>query len=79
MEIRDLGYIRWRDPLAWMEKMKGSKWNAMLQTEKEHYHDLEKQVKKESHQMEKEIQHVQQYSRLSFTIGEGYINIEFVS
>ena len=79
MEIRDLGYIRWRDPLAWMEKMKGSKWNAMLQTEKEHYHDLEKQVKKESHQMEKEIQHVQQYSRLSFTIGEGSINIEFVS
>ena len=79
MEIRDLGYIRWQDPLAWMEKMKGSKWNEMLKREKNNYNNLEKQVKKESQQMEKEIQHAQQYSRLLFTIGEGSIIIEFVS
>jgi hypothetical protein len=31
--IRDLGFISWKDPNAWMEKMKGERWDAMVKRE----------------------------------------------
>ena len=33
-EIRDLGYIKWKDNLAWMENMSGKKWDTLLRIEK---------------------------------------------
>jgi len=33
VEVRDTQYAAWSDPDAWMETMKGPKWNAVLQEE----------------------------------------------
>ena len=77
-EIRDLGYLEWKDPLAWMEKMKGKKWQRLIKKEKDHYNELASQVIKETRQMEKEIKDAQHYSNLSFKIGGGTINIGLV-
>ena len=77
MEIRDTQYLTWRDPLAWMERMKGKRWETLLEKEKHHYHELTSQVKKETRLMEKEITYAQQYLKIpAFTIGCGTINID---
>ena len=39
-EIRDLGYLKWRDPLAWMETMKGKKWENLIKKEKDNFNEL---------------------------------------
>ena len=31
--IHDLGFIRWKDTLSWMESMKGTRWNRMIEKE----------------------------------------------
>uniref|UniRef100_A0A6C0KQ53 Peptidase S9 prolyl oligopeptidase catalytic domain-containing protein n=1 Tax=viral metagenome TaxID=1070528 RepID=A0A6C0KQ53_9ZZZZ len=80
-EVRDLGYVQWRDPWAWMEKMKGKRWENLIQREKEYYNELVNQpyVKREARQMEKEITDAQQYSNLpGFKIGCGTIDIILV-
>lgn len=80
-EIRDLGYLQWRDPWAWMETMKGKKWETLIKKEKDHFNELASQphVEKETRQMEKEIILAQQYSRLpAFKIGCGTINIALI-
>lgn len=80
-EIRDLGYLRWRDPWAWMETMKGKRWENHIKREKQHFNDLATQpsVEREARQMEKEIKAVQQYSKLpGFKIGCGTIDILLV-
>ena len=47
-EDRDLGYIKWKDPLAWMENMKGARWHALVAEENRHFQTLvnDPQVKK---------------------------------
>jgi pimeloyl-ACP methyl ester carboxylesterase len=80
-EVRDLGYLKWRDPWAWMETMKGKRWEKLIAREKHHYNSLASQphVEKETRQMEKEIVQAQQYSILpGFKIGCGTINIIIV-
>ena len=77
-EIRDLGYLKWKDPWAWMETMKGKRWDNLIKREKGHFNDLAKQhsVEKEARQMEKEIIDAQQYLKLpSFRIGCGTIDL----
>ena len=77
-EIRDLGYLKWKDPFAWMETMKGTRWNSLIVREKQHYNQLISQpyVQKEVRHMQKEIEDAQQYLELySFSIGCGTINI----
>jgi hypothetical protein len=77
-EIRDLGYVRWKDPWAWMEHMKGKRWENLIKREKRFFNELANQshVEKEARQMEKEIIYAQQYSHLpSFKIGGGTIDI----
>ena len=78
-EIRDIGYLQWRDPLAWMEKMKGKKWENLLKKEKGRYNELAVQVKKETRQMEKELEYVQSYINTQYKIGEGSIILYFIS
>jgi len=77
-EVRDLGYLAWRDPLAWMETMKGKRWETMLAREKHHFHGLSSQpyVERETKRMEQEIKDAQQYLTLDgYTIGGGAIDL----
>lgn len=77
-EVRDLGYLKWKDPWAWMETMRGKRWENLIKRERSHFNDLAKQtnVEKEARQIEKEIEDVQEYSKLpGFKIGCGTIDI----
>jgi hypothetical protein len=77
-EVRDLGYIAWKDPWAWMETMKGKRWENMLQREKHHFHELSTQrsVERDTKKMEQEIKDAQQYLTLDgYTIGGGAVDI----
>ena len=79
-EIRDLGYLKWRDPWAWMESMKGKRWETHIKKEKQHFNELATQpnVERETRQMEKELSQVKQYAQISgFKIGCGTIDIIF--
>jgi hypothetical protein len=79
-EIRDLGYLKWRDPWAWMEPMKGKRWETHIKKEKQHFNELASQpgVEREARQMEKELVQAQQYVQISgFKIGCGTIDIIF--
>ena len=81
-EIRDLGYLKWKDPLAWMESMKGKRWENHIKREKQHFNELATQpsVEREARQMEKEIVQTQQYSNLpGFKIGCGTVDIILAS
>jgi len=40
--IRDLGFIAWKDPDAWIESMKGHKWNALLNEETNYKNSISK-------------------------------------
>jgi len=78
VEVRDLGYVAWRDPWAWMETMKGKRWENLIQQERRHYHTLTSQtaVEREAKQMETELQRAQQYVTLDgYSIGGGAVNI----
>ena len=77
-EVRKLDFVAWRDPYAWMETMKGKRWETLIQKEKRHFHELSSQahVKRLSKQMEEEIKESREYSYLTgFTIGGGTIDI----
>jgi len=77
-DIRDIGYLRWEDPLAWMEHMKGAKWDALVRRENSHFHTLTSQpiIMSSAKKMEKELCDSAQYSEgLPFTIGAGTIQI----
>lgn len=79
-EVRDVGYLRWKDPWAWMETMKGKRWENLISKEKHHFHNLSSQsiVHKKSEQMEKELMDMTQYLVIpGFTIGCGSIHIIF--
>ena len=81
-EIRNLDYLRWRDPLAWMESMKGKRWDNLINKERHHFNELVKQpvVEREARQMEQEINQAQQYLTVqSFKIGAGSIDVLLVS
>jgi protease II len=77
-DIRNLGYIKWKDPWAWMETMKGKRWENLLKREKQHYHDLSSQrsVTKVKKEMEQELEDIEQYTSMpSITVGCGNVHI----
>lgn len=81
-EIRDLGYLKWKDPWAWMETMKGKRWENMIVKEKHYYNELISQpyVKKEIRQMHQEMEDARQYLELHpFKVGGGTIDIFLTS
>ena len=39
-EIRDLGYLKWENQWAWMETMKGKRWENLIKKEKRHFNKL---------------------------------------
>jgi len=79
-EIRDLGYLKWKDPWAWMETMKGKRWENLIRKEKQNFNELatQPQVEREARQMEKELVDASQYYSLPpFRIGCGTIDLFF--
>jgi len=38
--VRDLGFVAWKDPDAWMEKMEGPRWNAVIKEENQRFEKL---------------------------------------
>lgn len=40
--IRDVGFLSWKQPSAWMESMKGSRWNSMVEKENKRFKDYVK-------------------------------------
>ena len=36
-ETRDIGFLKWSDPLAWMEPMKGERWKTTLRSEERRF------------------------------------------
>ena len=79
-EVRDVGFVAWSDPWAWMENMKGKRWENLIMREKAHYNDLALQapVKRLTRQMEQEILDAQQYMLLEgFTAASGAVDIVF--
>ncbi len=80
-EIRDIGYIKWKDPWAWMETMRGKRWENLIKREKKHFNELASQphVERETRQMEKEIIDAQQYLTIpGFKAGCGLVDIIFI-
>lgn len=81
-ERRDLGYLSWNDPWAWMETMKGKRWNTLIQQEKAHYHELSSQphVARTAKHMKEELDQVRPYvERLGYKIGGGAVEILLTS
>ncbi len=77
-EIRDIGYLKWRDPLAWMENMKGKHWEQLLKREKQNYNSLLNQplVTKTAESMYDELTSIQDFTKNAYyTIGCGAIII----
>jgi len=75
-EVRDIGYLAWRDPFAWMETMRGKRWNQLLTHEKHNYHMLSKQVEPQQRKFEQEINDVYQYLTISpCIIGNGMVHV----
>jgi protease II len=78
-EVRNIGYLAWRDPFAWMETMKGKRWATLLAHEKHNYSKLAKQVHSKAKQMEQELHDVYQYLELPpITIANGTVNIQLL-
>ena len=77
-EIRDIPYLQWQNKWAWMETMKGKRWEQLLHREKQHYRTLVEQprVKTMAQRMKQELTDAQQYLYLSgFQAGSGQIDI----
>lgn len=80
-EVRDLGYLAWKNSMAWMEKMKGKRWEKLLEQEKRHFHELSTQphIEATAQHMQREIDQAQQYVHCKgATIGNGSIMISIM-
>ncbi len=74
--IRNLGYLKWKDPLAWMERMSGKQWDKLLKMEKHTFNELAKKSDVLARQMEEELELVHQYiQNLGFSIACNTIDI----
>ena len=77
-EVRNIGYLAWKDPWAWMEPMKGKRWENLIKQEKHNYHTLSSQrsVERVAKEMEEEMDDVSQYTNMPpITVGYGNIDL----
>ena len=77
-EVRHLPYLAWLDRWAWMETMRGKRWEHLLHTEQQHHRRLldTPRVKALLAPMEKELLHAQSYLHVpGFYAGKGLIEI----
>ena len=76
-EIRNIGYLAWKDPLAWMEPMKGKRWENLMKQEKHNYHTLcsQRGVASIAKEMEKELEDTSEYTNVPpISIGCGNVD-----
>ena len=77
-EVRNIGYLAWKDPLAWMESMKGKRWENLIKQEKHNYHTLHSQrsVAHVAKEMETELEDASQYTIVSpISVGCGNVDV----
>jgi len=76
-EIRNIGYLAWKDPLAWMESMRGKRWENLIKQEKHNYHTLcsQRGIISVAKEMEKELANASQYTNVPpISIGCGNVD-----
>ena len=81
-EIRNIGYLAWKDPFAWMESMKGKRWENLIKQEKHNYHTLysQRNVDKVAKEMQKELDDAAQYTIVPpITVGCGNVDVVMFS
>jgi hypothetical protein len=80
--IRKLPYLEWENDLAWMEDMKGDKWNKMLKREKQLYNTLLKSpyVQKYYNEFIREFDSINELNKMEpYTLGHKAIHISIDS
>jgi protease II len=71
-EVRDLGFISWRDPDAWMEAMRGTKWDNLVAEENQRLKETIKAITtpEQIEKFKQELSQAQKYFELEcFTSG----------
>jgi hypothetical protein len=75
-DIREIQGVRWKDDLAWMEEMKGSRWQSLLHKHKKRW-DALKKSDDTSDLIEKELEAAKQVSKARlFRAGKVELSIE---
>lgn len=76
-EVRELSYLDWKNEWAWMEKMRGKRWEHLLRQEQDLYRRLlTPHVRSAAATMKQELVDVQQYLYVSgFQAGSGQIDV----
>lgn len=76
-EVRELPYLTWQNDWAWMERMRGKRWEQLLHQEREHYqHLLTPRIRASAAAMKRELTEAQQYLYVAgFQAGSGQIDI----
>ena len=61
--IRDLGFISWKDPNAWMEKMKGERWDTLVKKENTRFLKMLEKVASKDEILEKVKQNFKSFDK----------------
>ena len=75
-ETRDIGFLKWSDPLAWMEPMKGERWKTTLRSEERRFEKACNDLAISS-ETEKIIKELQRASSLEKPESNHFGKIEF--
>ena len=75
-ETRDIGFLKWSDPLAWMEPMKGERWKTTLRNEERRFDKACNDLAISS-EMEKIIKELQRATSLEKPESSHFGKIEF--
>lgn len=86
-EIRDIGFLRWRDPFAWMERMKGGNWLSLLEKENKTFETAVSMISSKEHlsEIKKKFQESEDHHQLNdifqsgdiFVTPKGYLNVDW--
>lgn len=76
-EVRELPYLAWQNDWAWMERMRGKRWEQLLRQEREHYRRLlTPRVRTTAVTMKRELTEAQQCLYVGgFQAGSGQIDV----
>ena len=79
--VRDIGFARWEDPDAWMESMKGARWERLIKDENERVDDFVKENNVTSllKDFEKDIKKAQILNGIPYAFKSGPISISMRS
>jgi len=79
--VRDIGFARWEDPDAWMESMKGTRWESLIKEENARVDDFVKENNVTSllKDFEKDIKKPQDINGIPYAFKSGPIRISMLS